>query len=305
MKCVNCKKSHKANDKLCSEYKKEEAALLKANAEHLSVGYAKKLLSHQMNYARAAQTPQTSNNISNLSAFDLSKVGGLPNRRNIIPTETKEIHSVIGDSTKRVEAMSAGTSNSSERVQPSKNISVRHTEISNSYDSLPDLEEDTVKPQKKQKNKSRKRERQYSSSPPLSPTPSVSNRYDVLSTEENTEIRKNLFDIQETSVRPKEKRVNVGVQQSSRKDNLEKSFVNVEVHQSSQKDNTGKSTVNIDVNQSLPKDNIGKSLVKPNINRPSSSHSISNQKSSKKDTGTKGKQHTSSNRVSMSDKAIK
>ncbi|XP_064107911.1 ATP-binding cassette sub-family D member 1-like [Macrobrachium nipponense] len=39
------------------EYKKEEAAILKANAEHISVGYAKHLLNRQHNFAHAVKMP--------------------------------------------------------------------------------------------------------------------------------------------------------------------------------------------------------------------------------------------------------
>ena len=43
-KCVNCNLAHKSTDKCCKEYKFEEAALTKANDEHLTVGFAKKIL---------------------------------------------------------------------------------------------------------------------------------------------------------------------------------------------------------------------------------------------------------------------
>ena len=62
IKCANCSENHKANNKNCLEYKREEGALLKANAEHLSVGYARKLLNRQMNYAQATNIPQNTVN---------------------------------------------------------------------------------------------------------------------------------------------------------------------------------------------------------------------------------------------------
>ena len=43
--CANCKGDHQARDKECVMLKKEQEALLKSVTEHISVGYAKKLLS--------------------------------------------------------------------------------------------------------------------------------------------------------------------------------------------------------------------------------------------------------------------
>ena len=51
--CVNCKEGHKARSKTCRVYKKEEAAVLKAHSEHISVGYAKKLLAKTKSYSDA------------------------------------------------------------------------------------------------------------------------------------------------------------------------------------------------------------------------------------------------------------
>ena len=50
-KCVNCKLAHKSTDKCCEEYKFEEAAIIKANDEHLTVGFAKKILGKSKSYA--------------------------------------------------------------------------------------------------------------------------------------------------------------------------------------------------------------------------------------------------------------
>ena len=52
-KCVNCKLAHKSTDKCFEEYKFEEAAIIKANDEHLAVGFAKKILGKSKSYARA------------------------------------------------------------------------------------------------------------------------------------------------------------------------------------------------------------------------------------------------------------
>ena len=59
--CTNCSKDHKSSDKNCQQYKNEEAALNKANAEHLSIGYAKKLLSKTKSYAKVAKTAVANN----------------------------------------------------------------------------------------------------------------------------------------------------------------------------------------------------------------------------------------------------
>ena len=56
-KCTNCHLDHKSTDRICEEYKKEEAALAKANAEHTTVGYARRLLGQSPSYARVARNP--------------------------------------------------------------------------------------------------------------------------------------------------------------------------------------------------------------------------------------------------------
>ena len=45
--CVNCKEEHDARNKKCKVFKKEEEALLKSLAEHISIGHAKKLLARR------------------------------------------------------------------------------------------------------------------------------------------------------------------------------------------------------------------------------------------------------------------
>ena len=52
--CANCHESHKSRDKACSAYKHEEAALQKAQDDHISVGFAKKLLAKRK-YADVAK----------------------------------------------------------------------------------------------------------------------------------------------------------------------------------------------------------------------------------------------------------
>ena len=49
--CANCKEGHHARDKTCKVFKKEQEALMKANAEHISVGHAKKVLAKRNSYS--------------------------------------------------------------------------------------------------------------------------------------------------------------------------------------------------------------------------------------------------------------
>ena len=50
-KCLNCDGNHKPTDKQCEQYKMEEVAINKANAEHISIGHAKSLLNKGKTYA--------------------------------------------------------------------------------------------------------------------------------------------------------------------------------------------------------------------------------------------------------------
>ncbi|XP_068221964.1 heat shock 70 kDa protein 14-like [Palaemon carinicauda] len=49
---INCNLNHKFTDRSCQQYKLEEAALNKSNIKHISVGYAKRLLSKSTSYAK-------------------------------------------------------------------------------------------------------------------------------------------------------------------------------------------------------------------------------------------------------------
>ena len=76
--CVNCKGDHRARDKQCTVFKKEQEALLKSVAEHISVGHAKKLLAKRM-YSDAVKM-QNSNSVSLSTDIDTSRAssGGAP-----------------------------------------------------------------------------------------------------------------------------------------------------------------------------------------------------------------------------------
>ena len=55
-KCVSCGERHKSTDKKCVFFQTENAALHKADAEHISVSYAKRLLNKSMNYSKAVKS---------------------------------------------------------------------------------------------------------------------------------------------------------------------------------------------------------------------------------------------------------
>ena len=71
--CVNCKAAHHARDKNCTAFKKEQEALLKAEAEHISIGHAKKLLSKTL-YSDILKDKDKSTKPSLASASRPSKV---------------------------------------------------------------------------------------------------------------------------------------------------------------------------------------------------------------------------------------
>ena len=56
--CVNCNESHKSTDKKCEAYKYEERVLWKANTEHITIGYAKRLVGRPQSYANALKNPR-------------------------------------------------------------------------------------------------------------------------------------------------------------------------------------------------------------------------------------------------------
>ena len=174
--CVNCKGNHMANSKDCPEYGKETSALLKANAEHISVGYAKKLLGHQRNYAEAAKALPS--NISNAN----------PN----MPSKST-------DSTSKIKPQGATSKIKSTASEINKNNKDGECSMNNDdldFQILPDL---AMSPQKQPSSRTskpmnnRKRERQPSSSPLTSPKPH--NRFEILDADtdmdEDIDLNKN------------------------------------------------------------------------------------------------------------------
>ena len=202
MKCANCHEAHKANDKSCLEYKKEADALIKANSDHISVGYAKKLLGQLGNYAQAVKIPQP----SNITTLNKSNTGTIPK----ISQRPKKQNHVNSIDTAQVLP---------NNVAPQRVTAVAKKKVlSNSQESLPDLRETSPKPKPNKKTNTRKRERPHSYSPPSSPRPSISNRYNILSSVENLEIIKSQENVEPENGKPKEKKLIVEVHPSPRQD---------------------------------------------------------------------------------------
>ena len=55
VRCINCTGHHGARDKTCQVYKRELAAVEKANSEHLSIGQAKRLLGSKPNFSEVVK----------------------------------------------------------------------------------------------------------------------------------------------------------------------------------------------------------------------------------------------------------
>ena len=173
-KCVNCNLAHKANDKVCNEYKNEETALLKASAEHISVGYAKKLLGRQLNYAKAVKVSEATATSSRLNSSTPSGKGS--------PSDAEAQDSRSGAKPPEAEAHSSRKDNN---LPSSQAIS--------QAESLPDLMDID--------RKQMKRLRTPSSSPPSTPNKNISltNKFEVLDKLKDNNENK------EQPVRPKSK----------------------------------------------------------------------------------------------------
>ena len=76
LRCINCKEAHSARDRNCSVFKREQAAVIKANDEHTSIGYAKKLLSRKLQYSEVVRVGH-SNSSSN--GFNYNTTNGSQN----------------------------------------------------------------------------------------------------------------------------------------------------------------------------------------------------------------------------------
>lgn len=79
--CVNCKENHGSRSKDCRKFKLERDALVKSQAEHISVGHARKLLGSKK-YSEALKSTSNqkgsdlgkpSNNVPDKPPMDLGK----------------------------------------------------------------------------------------------------------------------------------------------------------------------------------------------------------------------------------------
>ncbi|XP_064089092.1 uncharacterized protein LOC135203251 [Macrobrachium nipponense] len=89
-KCINCEENHTPFNKKCSQCKYEEAAVCKANAEHISISYARKLIGQTKTYAMALN-----------SVAPMKTKAPLPA---VKPRTTETQSSDLGDRPARVEA---------------------------------------------------------------------------------------------------------------------------------------------------------------------------------------------------------
>ena len=122
-RCNNCNLGHKSNDKKCPSYQLEEAAILKSEVEHITVGYARRILSKGKNYAKAVK--------SNISNKDKPRVKTPPH-------QNQEEHH------KGAKAMPQSQGYSDLEVIPlSGSSTVSSPKLSSRVLSLPDLTEES------------------------------------------------------------------------------------------------------------------------------------------------------------------
>ena len=94
--CVNCRGNHNARSKECGVFKKEQAAVLKAHDERISVGHAKYLLAKHISYSDKVKNikpvvPSESKRLPSGDASTAPKPQRSP-RRTRLPPEELEIH---------------------------------------------------------------------------------------------------------------------------------------------------------------------------------------------------------------------
>ena len=177
-KCINCNKNHNATDKLCEQYKIEEEAVNKANAEYISIGYAKRLLNKGKSYANALNT--ANENSKNTSSAKT------------LPTEQKS-KAVSSKPTKSVPTITLPTISvptTSGAVLDKRSVQTVSLPDLSQAESLPDLRELSNLPGTERMFDSnfspcrKKRERPPSLSP-ISRTPKVvtTNRFEAIALE--------------------------------------------------------------------------------------------------------------------------
>ena len=127
-KCLNCNESHKSTDRKCVFFQAEAAALLKADAEHISTSYARRLLSKTLNYAKALKSNASKSN------NDHTGIPREENRGNVLKTGT------VANTLSQIERElipNLGT-----KPQPSSLPQMNSPRLSSQASSLPDLGED-------------------------------------------------------------------------------------------------------------------------------------------------------------------
>ena len=129
-RCINCQLDHRATDKRCKVYKDEEAALCKANAEHITVGYAKRLLGQVPSYARALKNSSSITTRAQTSAPTAGGDAAVP----LVMTQSSESHTTPA----RVEIPPLRGATSPENLPPLP-ITSPIIQAASIPDSLPDL----------------------------------------------------------------------------------------------------------------------------------------------------------------------
>ena len=135
--CINCKESHRPRYKKCKSFKKEEEALLKAKAEHISVGHAKKLLAASRKYSevvlssnRTSESKQSASIEQNHQKLPLNANG----KRNV----PKPRRDGLSPSELEISVVSRASTSETSRVPCPGPSEISISEVSQAS-SLPDL----------------------------------------------------------------------------------------------------------------------------------------------------------------------
>ena len=178
-KCVNCDLAHKSTDKCCEEYKFEEATIIKANDEHLTVGFAKKILGKSKSYARAV-TPLVSDSSGGLLPPVVgSQAQGSKLQPIRVAAQTTEVTSAL--------ALPEASSPTPTSVGASSPLHEQSTKVSSQVESM-------LHPVVDASSKAAKRGRTHSSPLSVSITPTVTkNKFEVLDLDEPESCSRNDF----------------------------------------------------------------------------------------------------------------
>ena len=165
-KCVNCNLAHKSTDKCCEEYKFEEAAIIKANDEHLTVAFAKKILGKSKSYARAVAPLVSASSGGLLPPVVGSQAQGSKLQPIRVAAQTTEVASAL--------ALSEASSPTPTSVGASSPLHEQSTKVSSQVESV-------LHPVVDASSKAPKRGRTHSSPLSVSITPTViKNKFEVL-----------------------------------------------------------------------------------------------------------------------------